>query len=132
MGENRKLRKSVLALALALAVLTGWVQVLFGDLNLGLLAAMAFALATALISPKRFWIWGLLIGFAAPAAELYLILRGHPVQRGAVLLSFGALLPAFVGAAGGFAMRSMVAGLFGKADEPATTAAGGIKDNPRS
>lgn len=101
-------------LALAFAFLTGWVQIFFGDLNLALLASMSFSLVVALIWPKRVWIWGLLIGLAPPAAEIYLLLRGVPVQRGAVQLSFGALLPAFVGAYGGYFMRRMVAGLFEK------------------
>lgn len=101
-------------MAVALAFLTGWVQIFFGDLNLALLAAMGFSLIVALISPRRVWIWGLLIGLAPGIAELYMMARGLPVQRGAVQMSFAALLPAFVGAYGGYFLRRMVASLFTK------------------
>jgi hypothetical protein len=104
-------------LGLVLAALTGWLQIIFRDLHLALLAAMAFGLTLALIRPQRPWIWGLLIGLAPPAAEFYRLFRGEPVQRGNIEVAFGALLPAFVGAIGGFAMRSMIRRVFEKPQE---------------
>ncbi len=97
-----------------LAALTGWLQIMFRDLHLALLAAMAFALILSLIHVKRPWIWGLLIGLAPAAAEFYRLYRGEPVQRGTVEVAFGAVLPAFVGALGGYAMRIMVNRVFEK------------------
>ncbi len=99
---------------LSLAALTGWLQIMFRDLHLALLAAMAFALILSLIHAKRPWIWGLLIGLAPAAAEFYRLYRGEPVQRGTVEVAFGAVLPAFVGALGGYAMRIMVNRVFEK------------------
>jgi hypothetical protein len=122
MAQSRSLSVWAALLAVVFAFLTGWVQIFFGDLNLALLAAMAFSLAVGLICPKRVWIWGLLIGLAPPAAEFYLLARGLPVQRGAVQISFGALLPAFVGAYGGYFMRRMVAAVFDKGDQSAVAA----------
>ncbi len=104
-------------LGLILAALTGWLQIMFRDLHLALLAAMAFALTLALIRPERPWIWGLLIGLAPAAAEFYRLYRGQPVQRGTVEVAFGAVLPAFVGALGGYAMHIMVRRVFEKAPE---------------
>lgn len=104
-------------LGLALAALTGWLQIMFRDLHLALLAAMAFGLTLSLIRPQRPWIWGLLIGLAPAAAEFYRLFRGQPVQRGTIEVAFGAVLPAFVGALGGFAMRFMVARVFEKSPE---------------
>lgn len=106
-------------LALGLAALTGWIQFYFRDLHLALLSAMSFGLALSLISPHRPWIWGLLVGFAPAAAEFYLILRGDPIMRGEVEVSFGAVLPALVGSFGGYAMRSMVSHIFEKPPDDA-------------
>ncbi len=104
-------------LGLILAALTGWLQIMFRDLHLALLAAMAFALTLSLIHPDRPWIWGLLIGLAPAAAEFYRLYRGEPVQRGTVEVAFGAVLPAFVGALGGYAMRIMVKCVFEKSPQ---------------
>ncbi len=101
--------------AIALAALTGWVQIMFRDLHLALLAAMAFALALGVAWPRRPWIWALLIGFSPAVAEFILIARGEPIQRGEVEVAFGAVLPAVVGAYGGHFMRLMVGRLFEKA-----------------
>ncbi len=104
-------------LGLILAALTGWLQIMFRDLHLALLAAMAFALTLSLIHPDQPWIWGLLIGLAPAAAEFYRLYRGEPVQRGTVEVAFGAVLPAFVGALGGYAMRIMVKRVFEKSPQ---------------
>ncbi len=104
-------------LGLILAGFTGWLQIMFRDLHLALLAAMAFALTLSLIHAQRPWIWGLLIGLAPAAAEFYRLSRGEPVQRGNVEVAFGAVLPAFVGALGGHAMRIMVKRLFEKSPQ---------------
>lgn len=101
-------------LALSLAALTGWIQIVFRDLHLALLAAMAFGLILSLIYPRRPWIWGILIGLAPACAEFYRLYRGEPFRRGTVEVAFGALLPAFVGALGGYAMRIMVNRVFEK------------------
>lgn len=100
--------------ALILAALTGWVQVMFRDLHLALLAAMAFALAMGVAWPRWPWLWALLIGFSPAVAEFILIARGEPMQRGEVEVAFGAVLPAIVGAYGGYFMRLMVVRLFEK------------------
>jgi uncharacterized membrane protein YoaK (UPF0700 family) len=118
MADNRTTNIVAWTLGVALAALTGWLQIMFRDLHLALLAAMAFALTLSLIRPQRPWIWGLLIGLAPVVAEFYRIFRGEPVQRGSVEVAFGAVLPAFVGALGGYAMRVMVNRLFEKAPEP--------------
>jgi len=116
----QKRRTDIVAwiLGIALAAFTGWIQIMFRDLHLALLAAMAFTLTLSLIHPKRPWIWGLLIGFAPALAEFYRIFRGAPFRRGAVEDAFGAVLPAFVGAFGGFAMRIMVNRVFEKPPQP--------------
>lgn len=116
MAQRRGLTIFASALAIALAFLTGWVQIFFGDINLALLAAMGFSLVVALISPFRVWLWAVLIGLAPGCAELYMLVRGEPVQRGAVQMSFAAVLPAIVGAYGGYFMRKMVASVFDKGD----------------
>lgn len=121
MAQSRSLSVIAALLAIALAFLTGWIQIFFGDLNLALLAAMGFSLTVGVICPKRVWIWGLLIGLAPGIAELYMLARGLPVQRGAVQMSFSALLPAFVGAYGGYFLRRMVAAVFEKGDQSAVT-----------
>jgi hypothetical protein len=117
MQDHRTTNIIAWALALALAALTAWLQIMFRDLHLALLAAMAFALTLSLIRPQRPWIWGLLIGLAPATAEFYRLFRGQPVRRGTIEVAFGAVLPAFVGALGGFAMRSMVNRLFEKAPD---------------
>jgi hypothetical protein len=117
MADNRTTNVVAWTLGLVLAALTGWLQIMFRDLHLALLAAMTFALTLALIRPQRPWIWGWLIGLAPAAAEFYRLFRGEPVRRGTVEVAFGALLPAFVGAIGGFAMRSMIHKVFEKAPQ---------------
>lgn len=114
MARTRKLNVFALMLAIVLAALTGWVEIFFGDINLALLAAMVFGLTVALIAPSRVWLWGVLIGLAPGCAQVYMLMRGAPVERGQVQMSFAALLPAFVGAYGGYFMRRMVAAVFEK------------------
>ncbi len=120
MNPSRSTTIIAWTLGLILAGFTGWLQIMFRDLHLALLAAMAFALTLSLIRPGRPWIWGLLIGLAPAAAEFYRLFRGEPVQRGNVEVAFGAVLPAFVGALGGYAMRVMVTRLFEKAPQEQT------------
>jgi hypothetical protein len=103
---------------LGFAALTGWVQIMFRDLHLALLAAMAFALFLALVWPRHPWGWALLIGIAPATAEFYLIARGQPIERGHVEVAFAAILPATVGAYGGHFMRLMVGRLFEKPLQP--------------
>ena len=117
MNSSRSTTIIAWTIGLILAGFTGWLQIMFRDLHLALLAAMAFALTLALVRPEHPWIWGLLIGLAPAAAEFYRLFRGEPVQRGNVEVAFGAVLPAFVGALGGYAMRVMVTRLFEKSPQ---------------
>lgn len=112
--KTRFLSIAIWPIALGLAALTGWVQIMFRDLHLALLAAMAFALLLGVLWPRRPWLWALLIGLSPAVADFLLIAHGEPIQRGEVEVAFGALLPAIVGAYGGYAMRLMVARLFEK------------------
>lgn len=104
--------------ALAVAVLTGWLQIMFRDLHLALLSAMGFALLLGVCWPRRPWVWALLIGLSPALGEFVLIARGEPIQRGEVEASFAAVLPAIVGAYGGHFMRLMVSRLFEKPQQP--------------
>lgn len=117
MQRDRAINIVAWALVSVLAVFTGWLQIMFRDLHLALLAAMGFGLTVAIIQPRRSWRWGLIIGLAPAIAEFYRLYRGQPVQRGQIEVAFGALLPAFVGALGGYGFRVMVKNVFEKSPE---------------
>jgi hypothetical protein len=117
LAEKRRTEVIAWTLAVALAAGTGWLQIMFRDLHLALLAALAFAMLLGVIHPRRPWVWALLIGFAPALAEFYRIIRGQPIRRGAVEDAFAAVLPAFVGAYGGSIMNMIVKKLYEKPPE---------------
>ena len=60
--------KSLLAnlLAVALAVAATWVDLHVGDLALLLIMAMAFPMLLALVWPRQFWMWAVVVALPLP------------------------------------------------------------------
>ena len=96
--------------AILLAAVAGWSQVALHDVSL--LLASAFALLLSVARPQRPWRWAVIVCAGLPLAELVAWLaRMHP-ERGDIMFSFVALVPAFMCAYGGAFLRRSVRILF--------------------
>ncbi len=100
--------------ALLLGIFAGWVYLRIGDAVLAAFLALAFSMALGAARPHRAWAWALMISLCIPAAEAFAILTLAHQTSDKLPGSFIALVPAFVGAYGGFFMRKAVGVLFQK------------------
>ena len=97
-------------IALVLGAVAGWSQVALQDMSL--LLASAFTLFLAVARPQRPWRWAVMVSSCLPLAELIAwAAREHP-ERGDVMFSFVAFVPAFMCAYGGAFLRRTVGILF--------------------
>ena len=98
--------------AVVLAAVAGWSQVALQDMSL--LLAAAFTLFLAVGRPQRPWRWALVVCAGLPLAEAVAwAARLHP-ERGEVMFSFVALVPAMMCAYGGALLRRAIGILFPK------------------
>ncbi len=108
-AENGMKLKTVLVLAIALmlAALAGWVDVHNTDVQPAVACLLAFSFGLALARPRLWWLWALLVGLSIPVAHLIVCWVGftltYPVDGFAG--TFIALLPATIGAAAGGGVR---------------------------
>src|ERR1017187_2933268 len=78
MVQTRALERTAWIAAIALFLFLARVELTSDDA--GIIAGLIFlsACALALLQPRHAWRWGLIIGLAIPAAELYAIYFGTP------------------------------------------------------
>jgi hypothetical protein len=100
-------------LAVALGVLTGWVDIKVGDLLFTAMLVLASCMLLGFLRPRRPWRWVLLIGVCIPIVEwlAYWLLSQKP-DRAQIYESFLAFLPGIAGAYGGAFGRGVVNNLF--------------------
>ncbi len=100
--------------ALLLGIFSGWVYLRVGDAVLAAFLALAFSMALGAARPRHAWARALIISLCIPAAEVLAIVTHAHLTSDKLPGSFIALVPAFVGAYGGFFMRRAVGVLFQK------------------
>lgn len=112
--------KSLLAnlLAVALALTATLVDLRLGDVALLMMMAMAFPLLLALLWPRQFWMWALVIAVPLPVALSAKRFIFHEGFAPSYLASWIALLPAMVGATAGWAFRRILHSLREDAAKP--------------
>ena len=113
--------KSLLAnlLATALALTATLVDLRLGDVALLMMMAMAFPLLLALLWPRQFWMWALVIAVPLPVALSAKRFIFHEGFAPSYLAAWIALLPAMVGATAGWAFRRIIRSLREDGSKPA-------------
>lgn len=100
--------------ALALAALTGWVDIHNTDVQPAAACVLVFSFLLAAIKPRLWWLWALLLGLSIPATHLcvrlFHITLSYPVNS--YLSTFVALIPATIGAGLGLACGWIVSRMF--------------------
>jgi hypothetical protein len=101
------------ALAIALGVSAGWLDIKVGDLLLTAMVVLAACMLLGILSPRKPWRWVLLVGVFVPVVEwlAYFLLSEKP-QRAQIYESFLAFVPGIAGAFGGSIGRGVFDNLF--------------------
>ncbi len=101
-------------LGVVFGAFSGWVYLRIEDAIFASFLTLFFGMAMGVARPRRPWGWALIIALWIPAAEAWLMITHvHPTPD-KLPGTFFALVPAFVGAYGGFFMRRAVGVLFEK------------------
>jgi hypothetical protein len=102
--------KSLMAnlLAVGLAVGATWVDLHVGDLALLLIMAMAFPMLLALLWPRQFWMWAVVVSLPLPLMLTMKRFVQHENFTPDYFAAWVAILPALVGATAGWGFRRIV------------------------
>ena len=100
-------------LAVACGVLSGWIDIKFGDLLFTALIVLASCMLLGFVRPRNAWRWMVLVGMFVPLTDwfAYAVLSQKP-ERAQIYEAFLAFLPGIVGAYGGAFGRGVVKNLF--------------------
>lgn len=105
-------------LAVALGLLSGWINQKLDDALLTALCVLAFSMLMGVWKKDRPWRWVLLVWIGVPLVlAYYQFVVGWPHDRGQVYGAFLQILAASAGANGGHFLREVIDHVFLKQDE---------------
>jgi hypothetical protein len=106
---SRRVFRTTLTIAVALSTLVGWLDFHASEVQPAVLLLMLITAGLAYVEPSRAWLWALIMGLSVQTTHVIASSLGI-TQRYPMTPAYGglvALIPAAIGAACGFAGRTV-------------------------